>query len=328
MRYFTATVIYSKTMEKKDFYSQETICQQRFNYSGTCFHVYSKEDHPLIFHSKEEFEVAMNIVAFSAFLFLQIRIFTFEILNNHFHFAVSGQKNDIDSFIKTFVAKLSTHPALYVSWNDIRTLSFKSIEIDTLDNLRNVISYDNRNGAVISPDENVFTYRWGANRYFFNREAKQRYEECARKATCREKRKMFCSAQHDTVDAIMLLDGYISPLCYCHIDEAESFFRNSRHYFHSVSRNIESSRYIAKSIGESLFYTDDDLFSHIRMVCSQKFGGQTTSSLPSEAKINLAKELHFDYNASNKQICRLLKMDMNVVNTLFPGNAINTVSRP
>lgn len=305
-------------MEKNDFYFQEELCQARFSKAGTCFHLFSKEDHPVIFHDEEGFRTAMNIVAYSAFMVPQIRIFTFEIMSNHFHFALSGKEDDIISFRRILVTKLSTHPSLLSSWNDIKTLSFKQLANDSLENLRNVISYDNRNGAVVSPDENVFTYRWGANRYFYNRGAVSRYQECAHKPTCREKRRMFCSAQLDGNDSIMMLDGYVSPLCYCHVKEAEQFFRNSRHYFYSISRNVEASKDIAKTIGESLFYTDDDLFMYIRTVCSKRYGGQPVSNLPPDAKIGLAKELHFDYNASNKQICRLLKIDINVVNTLFP----------
>lgn len=305
-------------MEKRDFVRQENICQFRFNEEAQCFHVCSGENHPVLFHDEEEFKAAMNAVAFVAFLFPEIKIFTFEVMDNHFHFTVSGERKMVDDFVGSLVAKLSSHPSLIGSRNDCRTLSFKILPIDSLENLRNVIAYNNRNGALVTPDENIFTYRWGANRFFFNREATLRFEECGRSANCREKRKMFGSAQVDKEDGVIMLDGYVSPLCYCHIKEAESFFRSNRHYFYTVVRNVESGKEIAKSIGEGIFYTDEDLFSHIRFLCSKRYGCQSISSLPSEAKVEIAKELHFDYNASNKQICRLLKIDFGTVETLFP----------
>lgn len=305
-------------MEKKDFAALETMCQQRFNETGPCFHVCSQENHPLLFHNDEEFKAAMNIVAFVAFLFPDIYIYTFEIMGNHFHFAISGTKERIRLFIKAFITKLASHPLLSAASSDINALSFKRHTINDLSNLRNVISYTNRNGAVVNPDENVFTYRWGANRFFFNREAKLRYGECSRNATSREKRAMFHSAQLDSNHSVKTLDGYVSPLCYCHIDEAESFFRNSRHYFYNASRNIESMNDIAKDIGENLFYSDEDLYQHIRTECSKKYRCNSISLLPPESKIELAKELHYNFNSGNKQISRLLKMDILVVNTLFP----------
>lgn len=32
--------------------------------------------------------------------------------------------------------------------------------------------------------------------------------------------------------------------------------------------------------------------------------------------------MHFDYNATNKQICRMLKIDWAIVGTLFPKSSI------
>lgn len=305
-------------MEKVDFVKLESMCQSNYSEAGNCYHICSQENLPVIFHNEEEFKAAMNVIAYVAFLFPEIRIYTFEIMDNHFHFTLSGNREKIDSFLKTLVAKLLSHPSLKESYNDIKKIAFKIIMIESLENLRNVISYNNRNGAVVLPDENVFTYRWGANRFFFNREAKLRYEECGRKATFREKRKLFNSRLLDGVENVILLDGYVSPLCYCRIEEAESFFRNSRHYFHSVSRNIESAKDIAKSIGENIFYSDDDLFSYIRTLCSKNYGCQSVTCLSSGAKIDIAKKLHYDFNANNKQICRLLKMELNIVESLFP----------
>lgn len=227
-------------MESKEFARLENMCQSRFIEAGSCFHVCSKENHPVLFHNEEEFKAAMNVVAFTAFLFPHLRIYTFVIMDNHFHFALSGQKTEIQLLLRRLVNKMASQPSLAASSNDIAKLDFKIINIDSLGNLRNVIAYINRNGAVVFPDENVFTYKWGANRFFFNVEAKLRHIECGRKANCREKRNMIHSAQFDSND-VLLVDGYVSPLCFCRIVEGESYFRNSRHYFHSVSRHNSMS---------------------------------------------------------------------------------------
>ena len=76
-------------MESKEFARLENLCQSRFREVGICFHVCSQENYPVLFHNEEEFKAAMNIVAFAAFLFPDVRIFTFEIMANHFHFALS-----------------------------------------------------------------------------------------------------------------------------------------------------------------------------------------------------------------------------------------------
>ncbi len=305
-------------MEIKEFARLENMCRIRFAKAGTCFHICSHENHPVIFHNEEEFKAAMNIVAFAAFSLPNLKIFTFEVMDNHFHFTMSGKRYEIDSFLQLLVAKMSTIPELSDSRNEIKALQFKVFEINSLENIRNVISYNNRNGAVVSVNENVFTYEWGANRFFFNREARLRFKGCGRKPLCRERRKLFHSDLLSKEDKLIVLDGYVSPLCFCHIAEAESFFRSNRHYFYSVSRNIEASKDIAGTIGESLFYTDEDLFTYIKTFCFKKYECQSIAVLPKEAKIELAKDLRFNYNASSKQIGRLLKIDLTVLNALFP----------
>lgn len=44
------------------------MCQFRVMEAGSCFHVCSQENHPVLFHNEEEFKAAMNVVAFAAFL--------------------------------------------------------------------------------------------------------------------------------------------------------------------------------------------------------------------------------------------------------------------
>lgn len=305
-------------MEKRDFARLENLCQIRFSEAGCCFHVCSQENHPVLFHNDAEFKAAMNIIAFVALLFRDVVVFTFEIMSNHLHFALSGDRSRIIRFLHVLVLKMSADPVLESSSADIEKLMFNIIPIESLDNMRNVISYINRNGFVVNPDHSPFSYPWGANRYFFNPEAKMRVLGCGHKATCAAKRELFHSDKLAKTGDVIILDGYVSPLSYCHIGEAEVLFRTCWHYFQSISRNIESAKDIAKAIGEGIFYNDDELYSAVGSICSKEYGMPSAVTLPKEEKLKLAKKLHFDYNASNKQISRVLKLDVDVVNLLFP----------
>lgn len=306
-------------MEKKDFARLENMCQLTFMEAGTCFHVCSREDHPLLFHNDEEFKVAMNVVAFCAFMYPDIEIFTFAVMNNHFHFAASGELDRVKLFRKTLILKMASHPALKGSSQDIKALQFKEFPINSIDNMRNVIAYINRNGFVVCPDHSPFSYPWGANRYYYSPEARQRFQENGSFATYRQKREIFHSGLLADNGNIIMLDGYISPACYCTISKGESLFRSCWHYFQSVARNIESSKDIAKSIGENIFYNDEDLFTLVRTTCSKKYGKQSIQLITNDEKVEMARMLHYDYNASNKQVARILKMEVNLVNTLFPN---------
>ena len=115
-----------------------------------------------------------------------------------------------------------------------------------------------------------------------------------------------------------LLDDYISPMCFCHICIAEGLFINAHQFFSKISRSVESSAVIAKEIGESVYYTDSELYSFVAQKCSKLYGGTTPAMIPAEAKVSLAKMMHFDYNSSAKQISRILKMELDTVRRMFP----------
>ena len=126
----------------------------------------------------------------------------------------------------------------------------------------------------------------------------------------------------------LMLDGYASPMSFCNIDAGEKLFRNATHYFREISRNVEASKRIAAEIGERLYYNDDDLFAVVLRICKEQYKLPSPGMLSSQAKIEVAKQMHFDYNAGNKQIARILKMDRAVVDSLFPLTARTRDQKP
>ena len=53
-------------------------------------------------------------------------------------------------------------------------------------------------------------------------------------------------------------------------------------------------------------------------ICSKDFKVRSVVELTVDQKLELAKKLRFGYNASNKQIVRILRLDEYVVNSMFP----------
>ena len=80
---------------------------------------------------------------------------------------------------------------------------------------------------------------------------------------------------------------------------------------------MESFSEIAKSIGETVFYSDSDLFLVANKYAKTNYGTSRLSDLDSRQKIELAKKLHYDYNAGDKQLQRLLRLSQDVVDALF-----------
>lgn len=95
-------------------------------------------------------------------------------------------------------------------------------------------------------------------------------------------------------------------------------FRNARSYFHSLTRNAEAFSQIAQRLKDTIFMTDDELYVIAVRYAESNFQNRQLTTLSPDQKSRLSKDLHFKYNASNQQIRRLLKLDIGLLNELFP----------
>ena len=116
-----------------------------------------------------------------------------------------------------------------------------------------------------------------------------------------------------------MIDGYVSPSVYCDIPDAMALFRNGHHYFYLISKDIEGQQRIAAELGESVSYTDNELFAAVVSICRKVYGTGKPSVIPSEAKLAVARKMRYEYNASDKQISRILRLDRSILTALFPA---------
>jgi hypothetical protein len=104
---------------------------------------------------------------------------------------------------------------------------------------------------------------------------------------------------------------------FCRIDVGQSVFQDARSYFHALSRNAEAYSQIASRLKDSVFLTDDEMFVVAARCAESEFSTKLRVLTPDQ-KIQLARKLHYDYNASNGQLRRILNLDIAVINELFP----------
>ena len=121
----------------------------------------------------------------------------------------------------------------------------------------------------------------------------------------------------DGIQGLSILDGCFSPFSFCDIAAGESLFRDAVHYFYMLGRNIESNKEIAKEIGESVSYTEDELYAAICGKCKSDYGTANPAQIPSDAKIAMAKVMRYEYNATLKQIQRMLRLDQGILQSIF-----------
>lgn len=301
-------------MIKKTFYSREQECSDLFYSFGRVYNAATPENHPLVFKTDEDFCAGMSILAVCAKMFPHIRIFAFQLMSNHVHFVVAGDETGIQEFFAYFKERLGKHFGGQV---DLSQFQLKLFLISDLQYFRNAIVYANRNGFVVNDNVTPFSYPWGTSPYFFQPLLVRLARSSAKPIGNADLRRLMHTHAADNHKDALVLDGHILPTEFCHISEAEQCFRDAKQYFYLISKNVESYPEIARSIGESIFLTDNDLYLAAIKISKEHFGSGEINTLPANQKIELARRLHYDYNATDKQLNRLLKLDFDILKAII-----------
>ena len=311
-------------LQGHSFVEKEGRCKLLFEralrYFGPFYHLHSPEDHPAILRDQQDYEVAMSIVGMCAFDCPGVWVITFELMSNHVHFIVCGRKEAVLAFFELFKKRLKKHfDSRHLAVN-LTDFIGKTVNILSLESLRNQIGYTNRNNYVVNPSHTPFSYPYGAGNCFYLPVNQQRADRRFEDLTVREKRNLLHTHQLDYPAKMAIVGQHISPASFCMINFGEAVFRDARHYFFKISREIEGYKEVAEALCEKVFYTDDELNAVIYKICKDQYEGMRVTLLPQAAKTAIAQKLHFDYRADNGKIARLLKLPLVVVNSLFPMN--------
>lgn len=301
-------------MEKSAFFNKEQDCEVKFLSSGTVFNVNTPENHPIIFSNADDYKSAMTILAICKMEYSDLQLFAFQIMSNHFHFVIGGQRSRILEFFDLFSDHLRRH---FGKEAIEKSFGIKLFPIDNLGYFRNAVAYVNRNGFVVNDNHTPFSYPWGTSAYFFNSMPRQLESLSSEKLGVKALRELLHSRLLDKYKNVPIVQGYISPLQYCNISASEQLLRDAKQYFYIISKNVESFSEIAKSIGESMYYNDNDLFLVATRIAKANYDTARLSDLPVQLKLELARRLHFDFNAGKKQLSRLLKISIEVLDTMF-----------
>ena len=301
-------------MKKTNYYVREQECEDKFHSLGNVYNANTPENHPLIFTKDDDFKAGMTILGICCLEYPDVKLYAFQLMSNHFHAVLGGSESRIQEFFGFFASRLGKYFETCLITDDFK---LKLFPIDNLAYLRNAISYVNRNGFVVNDNVTPFSYPWGSGSYFFQPMVKRLALISDGTLGVKSVRTLMHSRYLDHYKDMPLVDGYICPLLYCDIESSEHLFRDAKHYFYLISRNVESFSEIAKSIGETVFYSDSDLFLVANKYAKTNYGTSRLSDLDSRQKIELAKKLHYDYNAGDKQLQRLLRLSQDVVDALF-----------
>ena len=316
----------AKEMKEHSFFEKEDRCRRVFEgtvreYGGVWHLCTPGEKQPLVFKRPEDNVFSMTLVAMCAYDCPSVQVITFEIMSNHVHFVLCGSETDVMAFFDLFKKRLRRYLIGKGDRTDLTHFTCeKPIPIKTLESMRNQICYTNRNNFVVDPGHTPFSYPYGANGYYFLPRIRNLKDSLFSEMTLREKRNLIHAREPSYPEDYIITDGYFSPANYCRFDIGEAVYRDARHYFNHLAKGIESYREIAASVGDSIYYTDDELFDVVRRICKEKYEGRRPTLLGKNEKLELARKLHFDYNADNAKISRMLNIAPSILDQLFPSS--------
>jgi REP element-mobilizing transposase RayT len=308
----------------------DSSCEAAFARSGPFWHLYTDgEKMEMYFTGPSDFLFGLALLGICTASFPHCRILTFALMSNHLHLIVVGQEKDVRAFFALFKERLTRYLGGQHRFCRMQNFEAGLFQIPDLRALRNEIIYVNRNGYVVSPDCTPFSYWWCAGMYFFNPMGWLLPSRTFASLTLRERRAM-CHCRdaefpphyrvlaNFCVGPGMAAEPMLLPTSFCAIREAESYFRDAHQYFRRLSRDQEAFSEVARRLGDRIFLTDEELFGAVSALSAKEFGNSIPALLPASVKQEVARRMHYDYNASNKQIQRILKLPPVLVGEWFP----------
>lgn len=308
-----------KDLGALSYSEKERICESIFISNGPYWHLYTDGTRMQnIFCNEDDFRIGMWCLAAALFTSKSVRSLTFELMANHIHLILAGQEHECIEVFEAFVSRLKrvfAKTGRIIAWS-----SFKKeiLPIEDIQSLRNEIIYVNRNAFVANPAYTPYSYLWGGGCAYFNPWLQFLKISPLGKLKVNTQRELLHTRY--IADFSELNEVSSMPLIpsFCDISLGESMFRDARSYFNSLTRNAEAFSQIASRLKDSIFLTDEELYSVVRAYINKEYSINAIVQLNGQQKIETARHMHFNYNASNQQLRRLLRMDLAILEELFP----------
>lgn len=309
---------------KKNYYAlsfseKERSCESIFIANGPYWHIYTDgRKMQNIFCCEEDFKIGMWCLAVALQLHKGVHLLTFELMGNHVHLILAGEKADCIKVFDLFERKLQqAFPKRQraIDWSQFK---MEILPIESLQSLRNEIIYANRNAFVANPEYTPESYPWGGGCAYFCPWIKHLTTSAFGELPILTRRALAHTKNITPLADLRELNSMPFIPSFCNIKLGESMFRDARSYFSSLTRNAEAFSQIAAKLQDSIFLTDEELYSVLCSYINKEYSVKTSSELSVQQKIDTARYLHFNYNASNPQLRRMLRMDITILEELFP----------
>ena len=298
---------------------QEWDCQVRFRERSPFYHVYSSHTvTEIVFGNEADADRIVNLMALYAST-MRVRLLAYEIMSTHLHILYNAEG---DAAVSHMAAALKHYALIKARIGEpvpFRKMVPQAVAIQDLKQFRDELAYIIRNRFVARPDVNPFCDPYGTSWLYFNPLMESLEQDPFTLLSVKRKRELIHVRDVNGLpDWNMLKGRRISPASFIDYRLVEGLFPNARKYVMWVMKNVEAQVEIAVSRGEKPMLNDDEMMALVFKQCRDMYSANGPSSLSTQQKRELAVSLHRNYLASNAQLARCLKLDLALVNSLFP----------
>ena len=251
----------------RTFAEKERMCEMAFEDGGPFWHVYTDGSIMVdLFSSEDEKREGMIVLAVCAVLFREAELVTFELMHNHVHLIMRGDRQKCLEFFDLFKRRLKRllQQRRFIDWGRFEA---QILSVETLKALRNEIIYTNRNAYVASGKYTPFSYPWGGGWAYFSPVIEILPVVSVREMGCTKARELTHYRDvNDIADLKFVGDVPYIP-SFCRVDIGQSMFRDARSYFHALTRNAEAYSQIASRLKDTVFLKEEQSLGVPDMLC-------------------------------------------------------------
>jgi len=299
----------------------ERMQEQLFRESGPFYHLYTNPlETGLIFQEEEERKMALTFMAITV-REAGVVLLAYAIMSNHFHFIIQGEKMDALTFFRLLRRRMMNYLSRKGRPGVLDPVHADMTTITSLKQFRDEVAYVIRNPYVVRVDVNPLAWPWCSGFLYFNPMLSDYASRPASELTYREKRGITRSSNSGLDSSFCVREGAIAPESFVDYRLVESLFPNARKFTWWVFKNVEAQVEVASRLNESPNMTDDDLFRITKQLCRTEFNCDDVTHLTERQRRELAVLLKNKWGASNGQAARLSRLDLHLVNAMFPLTA-------
>ena len=304
------------------FSEKESACEFQFRnacetYSGLWHYCTPGHLNLSVNITADDYDFSVNNLAISA-AEAGVTVLTDSHMANHLHALLACRREQCFVMEEAYLYRMGKR--LKAIGRDVDLSRFRCddpIQIKDLTMARYEIIYIHRNRYIVDPRYTPFSDPWSGASVYFNHRIEEVGSLSFSELPYRTKRMICMRSNPAAPDSYRFRDGRILPSSYLAFRLGESFFRDAQHYLALLTKKAEAYSEVAKRLGDQIILTDEEMYQTVTVLAKQGYDIKQAALLPPKAKVDLARKMHFDYNATNSQIQRLLKLDIGIIRELF-----------